>query len=109
VRVSDVEREHTVVLLRHHLLEGRLDMDEYADRVGAAYAAATSDDLDAVMIDLPPLPVDVAPSANHRHGEVDAPAITWRPTRERFRDPSTGRIMRVWIDPGDGRRHYVAE
>jgi hypothetical protein len=49
------------------------------------------------------------PSRNRRHAEVDAPAITWHPTPERFRDPSTGRVMRVWVDPADGRRHYVPE
>ena len=28
---------------------------------------------------------------------------------ERFVDPSTKRVMRVWIDPGDHSRHYVPE
>jgi hypothetical protein len=31
------------------------------------------------------------------------------PTDERFRDPSTRAIMRVWIDPADQSRHYVPE
>jgi hypothetical protein len=31
------------------------------------------------------------------------------PTKERFIDPSTQRVMRVWVDPGDHTRHYVAE
>jgi hypothetical protein len=31
------------------------------------------------------------------------------PTAERFRDPSTKKIMRVWIDPADGSRHYVPD
>jgi hypothetical protein len=44
-----------------------------------------------------------------RHGESDAPAPHWRRTDEVFRDPGTDRIMRVWIDPGDGSRHYVPE
>jgi len=44
-----------------------------------------------------------------RHGESPTPAGDWQPTGERFRDPSTGRLMRVWIDPRDGSRHYVAE
>lgn len=31
------------------------------------------------------------------------------PTGERFRDPSSGKITRVWVDPADGSRHYVPE
>ena len=44
-----------------------------------------------------------------RHGESQVPGAGWVPTEESFRDPSTGRIMRVWIDPADGSRHYVPE
>ncbi len=44
-----------------------------------------------------------------RHGESDLPAGEWRRSDEVFVDPSTGRQMRVWIDPVDGSRHYIAE
>ena len=44
-----------------------------------------------------------------RHGESDRAAAGWRPTDEVFRDPTTDRIMRVWIDPADASRHYVPE
>lgn len=44
-----------------------------------------------------------------RHGEASAPASDWTRTDEVFRDPSSGRLMRVWIDPADGGRHYVPE
>lgn len=44
-----------------------------------------------------------------RHGESVVPAAGWQRTAESFRDPSSGRLMRVWIDPVDGSRHYVAE
>ena len=44
-----------------------------------------------------------------RHGESPVGAPGWVPTEESFRDPSTGRIMRVWVDPVDGSRHYVPE
>lgn len=44
-----------------------------------------------------------------RHGQSDRPAASWRPTEETFRDPSSGAVMRVWIDPVDGSRHYVPE
>lgn len=45
----------------------------------------------------------------HRHGESAVAAPGWQPTPESFRDPSTGRLMRVWMDPADGSRHYVPE
>lgn len=44
-----------------------------------------------------------------RHGESRAPDREWQPTDEVFRDPSSGRRMRVWVDPADGSRHYVPE
>jgi hypothetical protein len=33
----------------------------------------------------------------------------WIPTNERFRDPSTSTVLRVWVDPADQSRHYVPE
>ena len=44
-----------------------------------------------------------------RHGESPVPASSWQRTEEVFRDPSSGRLMRVWFDPADGSRHYVPE
>ena len=44
-----------------------------------------------------------------RHGESPVPSSTWERTDEVFRDPSSGRLMRVWIEPADGSRHYVPE
>lgn len=43
-----------------------------------------------------------------RHGESYAPAGDWARTDEVFRDPSTGRLIRVWLDRG-GDRHYVPD
>lgn len=43
-----------------------------------------------------------------RHGESERPRPDWRRTDEVFSDPSTNRIMRVWLDPL-GERHYVPE
>jgi hypothetical protein len=41
--------------------------------------------------------------------DADRPAAGWIPTDERFRDPTTRAVMRVWIDPEDQSRHYVPE
>ena len=42
-------------------------------------------------------------------GDPDAPQHPFRPTDELFVDPSTGRLMRVYLDPGTGERRYHAE
>jgi hypothetical protein len=41
-----------------------------------------------------------------RHGESDKPQADWHRTDEVFNDPSTNRVMRVWLD-AKGERHYV--
>lgn len=38
--------------------------------------------------------------------EPKAGAAAAQPTDEVFVDPDTGRRMRVWFDPGTGRRDY---
>ncbi len=43
------------------------------------------------------------------HGHADQPAAGWIPTDERFRDPTSRAVMRVWIDPADQSRHYIPE
>jgi hypothetical protein len=43
------------------------------------------------------------------HGHADQPAAGWIPTDERFRDPTSRAVMRVWIDPADQTRHYIPE
>lgn len=53
VRASDRERALTVERLERALAEGRLTTDEYAERVGAAYAAVTRDELASLTRDLP--------------------------------------------------------
>lgn len=44
-------------------------------------------------------------------GEPSATSLEtrFRPTDERFEDPTTRRRMRVWLDAGSGERRYVAE
>jgi hypothetical protein len=53
LRVSDDDREATVARLRVAGGEGRLTLEELAERVGLADAARTRGDLDALTADLP--------------------------------------------------------
>lgn len=53
VRASDADRERIVEMLRQSAAEGRLTMDEFDQRMSAAYAAKTYGDLAGLTADLP--------------------------------------------------------
>ncbi len=55
-RVGDPEREQVVEVLRVHCAEGRLDLEEFGDRVGDVWRARTRAELDQLTADLPALP-----------------------------------------------------
>lgn len=58
VRVGTAERERAAAALGEHFAAGRLDVTEYDDRVGRAYAAKTAGELAVLFGDLPrPQPV----------------------------------------------------
>jgi Domain of unknown function (DUF1707) len=110
--LSDADREFYYETLKRHVAEGRLDVAELERRVALVAQAQTREDAAGALVDLPPLasPVEAERRARRGrgHGEVDKPEPDWQPTRERFRDPRTRRVLRVWVDPA-GERHYVAE
>lgn len=96
-------------MLRRHLDDGRIDLELYGERIDACFAARSREELDALLADVPRLPPAVASPSGRRHGERDEAHPGWRATSERFRDPTTNRVMRVWIDPADGSRHYLPD
>jgi hypothetical protein len=53
LRASDADRERAVVLLREHAAQGRLTLEEFTERMSAAYLARTNDELDELARDLP--------------------------------------------------------
>ena len=114
MRLSDADREQLFERLSRHAAAGRLEAAELERRVEAIAAAQTREDAAAVMADLPPLheDADARPGGRPRwgrgHGDADAPEPDWQPTNERFRDPRTDKVMRVWVDTAGGR-HYVAD
>ena len=116
--ISDADRERLVALLREHYAAGLFGLDELDRRVGTVLGAQFLDEAAAAVADLPaaPPPTAAAGSAPPRrarrrrgHAHADQPAAGWVPTSERFRDPSTSTVMRVWVDPADQSRHYVPE
>lgn len=112
MRLGDRERDELAELLSRHSAEGRLDPAEFERRISALYAAESRDQISPLIADLPPL----EPQRRRRglawgrgHAEADRPEIGWVATDERFRDPQTERILRVWVDPQTGTRHYVPD
>lgn len=112
MRLSDADRELLIEQLARHQAAGRLSVDELERRIEAAAGAETSEEAARLLADLPPLPAESPPGTRARrgrgHAEAEAPDAGWRATAERFRDPRSGRVMRVWVDSA-GARHYVAE
>ncbi|MGC4893935.1 DUF1707 SHOCT-like domain-containing protein [Micromonospora sp. DT31] len=53
IRAADADREATAERLRAALAEGRLDLDEYDERLRQAYGAKTYGELDTLLTDLP--------------------------------------------------------
>ena len=53
IRASDAEREYVVDVLRAHCSEGRIDLDEFSERINKVYAARTIGELNDICADLP--------------------------------------------------------
>jgi hypothetical protein len=63
MRASDADRQRTVEALQRHTAAGRLDLDEFADRVDRALACRTHADLAALVGDLPVEPAAAGSTA----------------------------------------------
>lgn len=121
--IGDVERERVVSMLREHYAAGRLSLEELTRRTELALGAVYTDEAAAALAELPgaAYPPGGPPASGtadapragwlrrRGHAQSDEPRAGWVPTSERFRDPSSGAIMRVWVDPADGSRHYVPD
>lgn len=64
VRAGDADRERTVQQLQQHLADGRLDYEEFNERVDEAYAARTMDDLADALRELPRIPAQPRPNSS---------------------------------------------
>ncbi|SDD85196.1 DUF1707 SHOCT-like domain-containing protein [Glycomyces harbinensis] len=70
MRVSNAEREAIIAKLHAATEEGRLDLDEFADRTRQAYEARTYGEVERLLVDLPetagalavPAPASAAPA-----------------------------------------------
>ncbi|WJV48475.1 DUF1707 SHOCT-like domain-containing protein [Streptomyces flavofungini] len=78
LRASDADREKVADALREALAEGRLDMEEFGERLDAAYRARTYGELAPLTRDLPSA-VTPGPKVSmvKRSGGADSDEIDW--------------------------------
>ena len=124
--IGDAERNRLISELNEHYAAGRLTLEDLRRRAETVIAAAYLDEARTALAELPAVAGGGAPARTpgaqvpadgsragwfrrKGHAQVTAPAPGWERTAERFRDPSSGVIMRVWVDPADGSRHYVPD
>lgn len=87
IRASDGDRERVVEILREHTAQGRLTLDEFEERMTAAYAAKTWDDLRPLTRDLP---AEVT-FAHGRSGTQARPDMAAGPPQRPARGPAIPR------------------
>lgn len=98
LRSSDAEREETVNALREHLLAGRLTLEEFTERVEAAYGARTGGELARISEDLPDA-VPAATGAPRRRPSRFTPAVFAHVIRRgRLRLPRRSVALSVFAD-----------
>jgi hypothetical protein len=61
LRIGDADRETTAARLREHYAQGRLTLEEFNQRIDAAFAATTQSQLSTLTRDLPRLAAPQAP------------------------------------------------
>jgi hypothetical protein len=82
MRASSADRERAVDVLKAAFAEGRLDMDEYADRVGRVHLSRTYAELAAITADLPVGPLGTLPVAAAPAPPAVAPAYPVMPAMQ---------------------------
>lgn len=78
MRASDRDRQQVVERLRGGLEDGRLTMEEFADRMGTAFHAVTYGDLAPLCADLPASSPVIAAGPAPAAGAAAAPAVLSR-------------------------------
>jgi hypothetical protein len=94
-RASDVDRERAVHVLRTHLVEGRLTLDEFAQRVEVALRAGTLDELTATA---EALPAERPPSVRRRPARITAGLFAHVVRRGRLRLPRRAVVISGFAD-----------
>jgi Domain of unknown function (DUF1707) len=91
LRVGDADREAVAAALREHYAQGRLTLEEFNQRIEAAFAATMRSQLSALTRDLPP--VAAAPArAPVSRPPVPGPAAQRERARHEHGPRSRGRL-----------------
>lgn len=77
MRASDTERERIAELLRDAVAEGRLEMDEFEQRLDTAYKARTHGELEPLVQDLPAPGSAVAPVGSSAPAALRGSSANW--------------------------------
>ncbi|MER7000785.1 DUF1707 domain-containing protein [Streptomyces sp. NPDC000410] len=100
VRASDAEREATVERLRTATAEGRLTLEELAERCEVAYLARTRSELATVAEDLPPAAASPAPASPTRTAHALIGDLTLNLSTSQV--PASGELtVNAWAVLGD--------
>jgi hypothetical protein len=97
LRASDDDRDRIASLLREHHAAGRLDAEEFNDRLDKTFAAKTLGDLDELLSDLPGIDLYRLPDHGLRRGPV--PGHGSLPAAASAAVPATrphGRLSPAW-------------
>jgi len=97
IRASDHDRDRTARLLSEHHAAGRLDAEEFADRLDRVFTAKTVDDLDELTADLPAIDLYPLPSASLPRNRVVASDL---PSASVFGSGGIRRVPPGWAVAG---------
>ena len=98
VRASDAEREQTVEHLRGHAVNGRLTLEEFAQRVEAAYGARTRAELEALTSDVPAEPPALERRTHRRPKRFTGVVFGSVERKGRWRVPRFASLVAVFGD-----------
>jgi hypothetical protein len=92
MRAGDADRERVAERLRIALDEGRLNLQEYDERLREAYAAKTYTELDKLLVDLP----GVAPVSQSQVAVPGATTAAQPGPGERYPDATRRWLAEMW-------------
>jgi hypothetical protein len=107
IRASDRDRDRTANLLREHHAAGRLDPDEFNERLDKAFEAKTLEELDELTADLPAIDLYPLPTASLPRDRIvnrDLPAAS---VFSQDSAPGLGQL-RIWHGSGRFSPGWVA-
>jgi hypothetical protein len=76
LRIGDAERDHAIAALGDHFAAGRLNTEEFEERVDQAIRARFNDDLQPLFVDLPRTAEPIAEARSNRGSDAH---LAWSP------------------------------